>query len=116
MALTLPSTSCDNSLRVRHSTAGWPGLTRVVSAVARIPGAVSITNESGIAWPGLGALFPYGSRKREFSKMRTPAEAGNPAASRRADPAPAKEARGRARAQPRAVAGPEPGGEGQSGA
>ena len=46
--------------------------------------------------------------------MRTPAEAGKPAASRRADPAPAKEARGRARAQPRAVAGPEPGGEVQS--
>jgi hypothetical protein len=40
--------------------------------------------------------------------MRTPAEAGKPAASRRADPAPAKEARGRARAKPRAVAVPEP--------
>ena len=46
--------------------------------------------------------------------MRTPAEAGKPAASRRADPAPAKEARGRARAKPRAVAAPEPGGEVQS--
>ena len=46
--------------------------------------------------------------------MRTPAEAGKPAASRRADPAPAKEARGRARAKPRAVAVPEPGGEVQS--
>jgi hypothetical protein len=43
--------------------------------------------------------------------MRTPAEAGKPAASRRADPAPAKEARGRARAKPRAVAAPELGGE-----
>jgi len=40
--------------------------------------------------------------------MRTPAEAGKPAASRRADPAPAKEARGRVRAKPRAVAVPEP--------
>jgi hypothetical protein len=36
--------------------------------------------------------------------MRTPAEAGKPAASRRAEPAPAKEARGRTRAKPRAVA------------
>jgi hypothetical protein len=40
--------------------------------------------------------------------MRTPAEAGKPAASRRADPAPAKEARGRVRAKPSAVAVPEP--------
>jgi hypothetical protein len=43
--------------------------------------------------------------------MRTPAEAGKPAASRRADPAPAKAARGRARAKPRVVAAPKPGGE-----
>ena len=39
--------------------------------------------------------------------MRTPAEAGKPAASRRADPAPAKEGRGRARAKPRIAAAPE---------
>lgn len=39
--------------------------------------------------------------------MRTPAEAGKPAASRRADPAPAKEGRGRARPQPRIAATPE---------
>ena len=39
--------------------------------------------------------------------MRTPAEAGKPAASRRADPAPAKEGRGRARAKPRIAAASE---------
>jgi hypothetical protein len=39
--------------------------------------------------------------------MRTPAEAGKPAASRRADPAPAKEGRGRFRPKPRIAATPE---------
>jgi hypothetical protein len=39
--------------------------------------------------------------------MRTPAEAGKPAASRRVEPAPAKEGRGRTRAKPRIAAAPE---------
>src|SRR5436305_8392958 len=38
--------------------------------------------------------------------MRTPAEAGRPAVSRRADPAPAKEGRGRTRPKPSAVSPP----------
>src|SRR2546429_7266199 len=38
--------------------------------------------------------------------MRTPAEAGRPAVSRRADPAPAKEGRGRTRPKPSAVSTP----------